>query len=142
MALGISSGPRVWGELPPEPHLWPSLGLADDCGRHPPALQGQGQQKGFYWKHRNQQVHSLAFYPESEAFDSRLCHLQDARVQRGQPASRLDRCGEPSGQDAKQTATRQQCPWPGWKETFVLGSCQPVLDTWLCQAQAGGRSES
>lgn len=38
----------------------------------------------------------LGFYPESETFDSRLRHLQGARVQSGQPANRLDRCGEPA----------------------------------------------
>lgn len=142
MALGLSSGPRVWGKLPADPHLWPALGLGDDCGRCPPALQGQEQRRDFIASIEASTSTCLGFYLESEAFDSRLCHLRGDRAQRGQPASGLDRCGEPSGQGAKQTATGQHCSRLAGKSRWCLAASRQFPTPGHARPRQWRRSES
>lgn len=102
-----------------------AFGLTDDCGPHPPALQGQEQQRGFYWKHRNQHIHSLAFNPESEAFDSRLCHLQGARRQGGrQPACRTSAVSRVGRMLSKQPPGSSV---PAWLERLRLAAARQFL---------------
>lgn len=134
-ALGIATGPRVWGDLPPGPHL---LALPMTAASVPLPCRVKSDRRDFIGSTETSTATLWLFIPSQKPLTQGSV---TSRVQRGQAASGSDRCGEPGGRDAKQTATRQQCPCLAGKRHSHLAAATRAPDTWPCQPGPGGGKE-